>query len=213
MTDTGTLRDQQAEFTKQVLLEAARKVIVQSASDEFTMQKVAEEAGVAYRTVYRYFPTKQALLEQFSEWIEGRFDEPKVASTGEVMDYGNAMRLQFDRFDKYADYFEPCARLSGGTLRHTSQNERTAAARAEFDEEFSHLDPDVADMAFGIIRHLGSLHTWYILRDRFGMKDGHTGEAVGWAITALLQSLLDGNTPGRSTPTDGGIATSQTDDE
>jgi AcrR family transcriptional regulator len=191
----GTLRDQQAEFTKQLLLEAARKVIVNGDPDEFTMQKVAEEAGVSHRTVYRYFPSRQALIDEFSDWIEQRFDNNTVSPDRLMHEMGPELRRLFSRFDQHAEYFEAAARLSGGTIRPASQAQRTARMRRVFDDEFSDLDPSSADKAFAVLRYLIGLQTWYTLRDRFGLKDGETGDAVAWAVDVMIDALREGRVP------------------
>ena len=69
-----------------VLLEAARRCIVRRGSARIRMAEVAEEAGVARSTVYRYFPGTEALLlatamrsgdgflEQLAEHLRGETD-------------------------------------------------------------------------------------------------------------------------------------------
>ncbi len=39
---------------------------------EVSIQEVADRAGVSHRTVYRYFSTREALLEALTERVEGR---------------------------------------------------------------------------------------------------------------------------------------------
>lgn len=196
MSDTGSLRDQQTELTRLLLFEAARKVISENDPDDFSMQKVAEEAGVSHRTVYRYFPTRQALIDEFANWLESQFGDPRNApeSFGDLSDSIHAL---FESFDKHAEYYEPAARISGGELRPAGQAARTMRLRELFDREFPDLDPDSADEAFAILRNLGGLQSWFILRDRFGLKDGQPGEAVAWAFRELTRALREGRVPGQ----------------
>jgi AcrR family transcriptional regulator len=194
VSETTSLRDQQAEFTKQLLLEAARKVIIETSPEEFTMQKVAQEAGVSHRTVYRYFPSRQALIDEFSNWLESRFDNSSIKSLG-FGQIDEVVRTAFDRFDRHSAYFEAAARLSGGVVRPANQADRTIRLRKAFDEEFPDLDPETANRAFSMIRHLIGLQTWYELRDRFGLKDGETGEAAVWAARAMVDALRAGHIP------------------
>jgi AcrR family transcriptional regulator len=194
VTEPASLRDQQAEFTKQLLLEAARKVISETDPEDFTMQKVAQEAGVSHRTVYRYFPNRQALIDEFSEWLETRFQNKELQSMT-LDDIQELTYLAFRRFDRNAAYFEAAARLSGGSLRPSNQEERTALIREAFDQEFPDMDPAAADESFAVIRLLIGLQTWYELRDRFKLGDGETAEAVSWAVGVLFDALKEGNIP------------------
>ncbi|HZD23949.1 MAG TPA: helix-turn-helix domain-containing protein, partial [Acidimicrobiia bacterium] len=50
------------EATRRVILEAAAALFLERNSDRFSVQEVADRAGVTHRTVYRYFPTRQELL-------------------------------------------------------------------------------------------------------------------------------------------------------
>lgn len=47
---------------KQVILEAARRVLAQSGSADATMDRIAAEAGVAKGTLFLYYPSKNALF-------------------------------------------------------------------------------------------------------------------------------------------------------
>ena len=45
--------------------------------EDLSFAEIARDAGVGERTVYRYFPTKEALLGAFWAWMQGRaFSEP-----------------------------------------------------------------------------------------------------------------------------------------
>lgn len=202
MAERGTLRDQQAEFTRQLLMEAARSVLLNDSSEDFTIQKVAKRAGVSHRTVYRYFPTRQALIDEYSNWLEesNRQDPRSIEKSDSFADL---VRVVFARFDSYSEDYEAAARVSGGVLRPANQVERDQRTRAVFDRRFPDLEPGSADLAYAIIRSLVGLQTWFTMRDRFGMKDGQAGEAVAWAVGALEEALKSGNAPSAIGKADG----------
>src|SRR5919106_5486474 len=64
------LRVEQMEQTRLRILEAAADVLADEEVDEVTVPVVAMRARVSVRTVYRYFPTKEALFDAFGEWAE-----------------------------------------------------------------------------------------------------------------------------------------------
>ena len=66
-----THRERLAEVTRSSIIAAARKLFVASGYRAATMRAVAAEAGVAERTVYNTFSTKQDLLAAVcSAWLE-----------------------------------------------------------------------------------------------------------------------------------------------
>jgi AcrR family transcriptional regulator len=212
VSDSGTLRDQQAEFTKQLLIEAARKVILENEPEDFSIQKVAEAAGVSHRTVYRYFPSRQALIDEFSNWMETKL-AGSISADILVEDLPAGIRYLFERFDRYSEYYAAAARLGGVNLRPASQAERTRMIRAWFDAQFPDLDPYAADKAFAVMRHLVGLQTWLALRDRFDFEDGEVGDAVSWAVEQMLIGLREGRMPVKSRREEGAKFDSDAGDE
>jgi AcrR family transcriptional regulator len=59
----ATLRQQLAQVTRQRILEAARRLLLQGVYSEVTLDEIAREAGVAQQTVYVIFRTKLRLAE------------------------------------------------------------------------------------------------------------------------------------------------------
>ena len=56
------------------ILEATRQVIAKRGPERFTMSAIASAASVSRPTLYRWFPTKDALLEALTAHEEQRFD-------------------------------------------------------------------------------------------------------------------------------------------
>lgn len=80
------------------VLEAARAAFAEHGT-EAQMEDVARRAGVGVGTIYRHFPTKQALAEAL---IEGRFDD-MIAFVRELVDQ------QGDPWAGLVSCFEYCA--------------------------------------------------------------------------------------------------------
>ena len=64
------LRSEQMEQTRLRILEATADVLADEEAEEVTVPLVAMRARVSIRTVYRHFPTKEALFDAFGEWAE-----------------------------------------------------------------------------------------------------------------------------------------------
>ena len=66
-TYNGTLRKEQAQMTRDRILEAARRLLVSGTYSSVTMEDIAREAGVAYQTVYGIFGSKLRLAQRLIE--------------------------------------------------------------------------------------------------------------------------------------------------
>jgi AcrR family transcriptional regulator len=58
-----SLRQEQAQATRQRVLAAARRLLVRGAYSQVTIEEIAREAGVAHQTVYAIFGTKLGLAQ------------------------------------------------------------------------------------------------------------------------------------------------------
>ena len=61
------LRQEQAQLTRQRILDAARNLLVRGGYSQVTMHDVAKEAGVAYQTVYSQFGNKIRLAQELCD--------------------------------------------------------------------------------------------------------------------------------------------------
>lgn len=203
MTDGGTLRDQQAEFTRQIVMEAAKRVLDTYSIDEFSIQKIAEEAGMSHRTVYRYFPTRQALLDSFTDWIEDSVAPIPMEANSQPETREEilaSVRTAFDRFDNFAPYFRASLMLAsrGEAIQPKRQRQRDEYIRKALTKVLEPLEDEEAAKAYAIIRILIGAQTWQMLHDRFELTDGKAGDAAIWAVDVLLDALANGRYPGSS---------------
>jgi AcrR family transcriptional regulator len=87
---TRSRREEHKSQTTQALREAALKLFATQGYDSTTTDEIAETAGVAARTFFRYFPTKESVLYlRRREWFEsftGDFlSQPRTMSDVEAM--------------------------------------------------------------------------------------------------------------------------------
>jgi TetR/AcrR family fatty acid metabolism transcriptional regulator len=79
-----TKEDLVREFRVREILDATRRVVAQHGFQGATIDRVAEEAGIAKGTVYLYFPTKEALLKAAVEQGIENFTNQLRAEVAEV---------------------------------------------------------------------------------------------------------------------------------
>src|SRR5579872_4204102 len=70
------LRDRQREETREHILRAVGHQLEAGPLEDLSFSEIARDAHVGERTVYRYFPTKEALLGAFWAWMQSQAVAP-----------------------------------------------------------------------------------------------------------------------------------------
>src|SRR5438045_6481661 len=69
MTASVSLRYEHAAAARERILSAVAELVERGAPEELTMPHVAAASGVSLRTIYRYYPTREKLIEAAGRWI------------------------------------------------------------------------------------------------------------------------------------------------
>jgi AcrR family transcriptional regulator len=64
------LRERQKQMTRELIAETARRLFLERGFDAVTVSEIAREAGVAQKTVFNHFPTKEDLFYSRMESFE-----------------------------------------------------------------------------------------------------------------------------------------------
>src|ERR1700758_3912694 len=77
----SSARDRQRQETREQILRAVARQLEAGEMEDLSFAEVAKEAGVGERTVYRHFPTKEALLGAFWSWMQSQahLERPRSA--------------------------------------------------------------------------------------------------------------------------------------
>jgi AcrR family transcriptional regulator len=122
-----------AHRNRQRLLEVARRAFSSAGEDKVTLEAIAREAGLGIGTLYRHFPTREALIEAVYRAELSRL----CASAGELLladrNADAALRAWMDRFADYlaakremADALR--AVIASGTITSSQAREQLSAA-------------------------------------------------------------------------------------
>src|SRR5581483_10929384 len=176
------------EVARQRILAAVAELLERDGAEELTMPQVAEVSGISLRTVYRYYPTREQLLEAAGRWIGA-----------ELLRQGYPQSL-----DDVADTFEPACRefdrhpglvramaLSqlGRQARQRRRNERLRAIRKALEEEVGGLSERERRQAEAVLAYLHNMLAYTTLREEHDLSGEEIGAALGWAIRTLVADL------------------------
>jgi AcrR family transcriptional regulator len=104
------------EFRCQTICQAAMRVVARKGFARATVQEIADEAGVAKGTVYLYFKSREAILDNT---MDGAVEELLVrlrAAAGQGGDFRSVLErivsVQLTYFDEHQDFFRLYAAMA-----------------------------------------------------------------------------------------------------
>jgi len=191
-TYSSPVRAEQAEQTRNRIVQAAVDLLAAGDAGDLSMPDVAERAGVSVRTVYRSFATRDELLDGVIEWVNAHLEEragppPEVradyeAGTAEVI------RAVFD--------IEPLYRALFATAAGRASHRRTAAGRREalrraYAAEMAELDDAAAERLGALLHLVASSPGSMFMKDYWDLSPEDIGRAMQWAIRVLADAASD----------------------
>ncbi len=173
-------RAQQAEDTRRLILEAARKLFAERGYTATSVNAIAAEAGVAVPTIYASVGTKRRVLELLLDLIEADADlAPLIAELSSASRPADVLALQ---------------------VRITRQLNERCGDVIEILRSAVAAEPDlVAVYNQGLQRHReGCRATSRLLADKRALPKGTTPEAAAIAIEVMTSpaawhTLIDGH--------------------
>jgi len=183
-----SLHDEHVERTRQRILDAAVALLADDSFTELTIPRVAKQAGVAVRTVYRYYPSSDALIDAVAVLGEGRFGStPFPDSVDELRRLAPALFQHYEENEKLmrAGRVSPVGRA---VLARTRQARIDSAERA-LAPLLEGLPEVERRRAVAIIYNQHSVGTYLLYRDSFDLSGGQAGEVAAWAVGLVIDEL------------------------
>jgi len=194
------LREKQAQQVRIAVLEAVIAKLESAAPDEVSMADIAQSAGISLRTLYRYFPDRDSLLQSAGEHLYSSLGVPvEIAEPGDIArSFVEAAR----RLAARPRLTRALVRTGAGQLaRSAMRRKRVQAIRTALEPATSGLDTDLVRRATALITHLCSATSWVSIADECGLSDTDAQAAVSWGIDALIGSLRGAARHGRGEAT------------
>jgi len=189
---SSPLRAEQAAATRDRIVDAAIDLMQDADAGAFGMQDVADRAGVALRTAYRAFPTKDDLLVGVVDAIKERF--------GEIAGAAPTTRDEFDASVTAAVHavheLEPLYRAlfattAGRTVHQSGAGDRRQTFETAFADDLAGLPEAKVRQIVSLLHLLSSAPSVLWLKDYAGLDADDASEAIGWAITALADAARE----------------------
>src|SRR5262245_62572672 len=122
-----SLQDRKRRVTRDTILEALASVTREQGVSGFSVQAVADRAGVSHRTVYRAFDNRDSLLEAAHEWVEEWIAEQGLRDPQTLSDLPEAAERSFEVFERQSDLIAAGTILLLGQPKQPSSRERRSA--------------------------------------------------------------------------------------
>ena len=185
-----TLRERQAELTRSTIIEAAADLLFGSEElRDFTMQDVAERAGVSPRTLYRYFGSRHELVNAVGAYFDERLGNPPgVTSRPETLEEWVEWIPAVVAFARSnAEIFRRAILLGLGTGQW--RTDRDAYYWGLFRARFPHLTEDEARQDYAALRHLLWPGATIELEDRFGLGPADISTSLQRAARTIIADV------------------------
>lgn len=182
---TLPLSEARTELVRSRVLEGVAAVL--SLRQALTFANVATAAGVPERTVYRHFPSREALLGAVFDWANARIGwSGKNAETeAELVEL---MRRVFPGFDEIAPVIsELLLTPEGRSARLTDKAARQASFVSLVRSEAQGLDRAATRRVAAVLQLLTTASAWQTLRDYWDVDGEEAAEASALAASLMLE--------------------------
>ena len=184
------LRVEQMEQTRLRILDALTDLVADPTTGEVTIPLVAQRARVSLRTVYRHFPTREALFDAWAEWV----DENLKIHLHSYPDKADRLPEFARELYRSYDESEPLIKAmlnskAARAVRERTRRRRQRAFERAMSELTDELEPKERLRAIAVLYLLVSAPAWQAMRDQWGLDGDEAGKAAAWAIRVLTDEL------------------------
>lgn len=183
-----SLKERQGALTRQLILDAAVAELESGTLGALTLRAVALRANLAERTLFRYFATRDELLDALADEVSRRLELPALPATApELVDMPGAL---YGAFEKHA------ALIRAALPSELFDRIRESAARARWVGVAKLVDAWAParsarerKLVAANIRYLLSATSWHYYRFYFRFSLEDSVAAAELAVRLALKSL------------------------
>lgn len=188
-TYKSSLRDQQVEQTRELILDRAMTLLADPSLSELTVADAAARAGVSVRTAYRYFPTKEALFDGLNDWFMRRWGpSPRYPERFEAL-HEMVGKLFLSFRDNEQIMRASFRTRHAGEVRARRKQQQVRALTKLVENEAPQLAPAEVRRIAGALHILLSADNYLNMRDAWGFSAEEAIESARWGIDAIAAKL------------------------
>jgi AcrR family transcriptional regulator len=194
-----SLRTRQKQIARELMLRAAADLIAENGLEAVSLAEVAERAGVAKRTLYNYFESREVLFAELSNWS----DELTLQQGGYLVPEGleslpDMIQVVWRTWAAQGTIHQAAERI-GNAASPTGISPGRARSRAALADAIIEVSPDIdADHANGLAALIHAFTSAPVF-ERLTLQDGldveTAGPLIGWAIRVLSDALKRSDHP------------------
>lgn len=184
-------RIQQTDRTRIAILEAASEMVFGTANPEqLTMQNVADAAGVSHRTLYRYFASRQDLINAVGASYDKRLESSVPVDILESFEqWTGSAKLIIAFGATHTEVFQRGLALSA--VAGQWRTDRDEGYWKLFRERFPNLEETVAREDFALLRHVLQAANALLIGQRFQLTPEQTAAGIERAVQVLTAAIAE----------------------
>jgi AcrR family transcriptional regulator len=184
----SALRESHAEQTRESILAAAADEMAARGPEGFAVPSVAERCGVALRTVYRHFPTRDELVDAMWAWLYANRDWlERGVPGGPIEETVARVGARYAEMRALIDAAQRCERQLA--LRKKTRKRRMANFEAALADDVATLGPEARRRALGALHCLTTPTVWLMLTDSWCPDPAEAARVAAWAVSVLREKI------------------------
>ena len=192
-------QDELGERRAAVTRDAIRASVVELLNNEhpasISVGDVAKQAGVSTRTIYRYFPNKQALLDDVANIQLRRVEAVATDPYALFRDPERWLPELWRTFaDDVASIRAQHASTAGRDLRDRRLGNNRVEVRSQYRRRFPDMNDDDLDRLVDVTIAVTSSRMFLELHDRMGWEVADAADLSVWILDAVI-AKASGGTP------------------
>jgi len=184
-----SLRTEQRELTRTKILQAVLDLVAADALDDLSVPAVARRSGVSLATIYRYFPTKDALIAAAAREPARTVFGERFTPRGDDDELGTFVRMMWAELAGNLPLLRHQISSAAGREMRRARLDESRRMLADYLPRFG-VDPATPAgerLIAALITMTGSL-ALVELHDRQELPVDEAVETAIWAARALIES-------------------------